>query len=57
LETILRSTESLATFVADCRYVSDRPERWLAPVSLTEMFARVERLVASGRAARGGVTA
>jgi signal transduction histidine kinase len=55
LETIARRTESLATFVAEYRRVSDWPEPKLAAVDLSALFARVERLVASDWTARGGV--
>jgi signal transduction histidine kinase len=54
LETIARRAESLATFVAEYRRVSDWPEPKLAAVDLAALFARVERMVASDWAARGG---
>ncbi len=54
LETIARRTESLATFVAEYRRVSDWPEPRLAAVDLAALFARIERLVASDWALRGG---
>jgi signal transduction histidine kinase len=54
LETIARRTESLATFVAEYRRVSDWPEPTLAAVALAPLFARVERLVAADWRARGG---
>ena len=54
LETIARRTESLASFVADYRRVSDWPEPALAAVALEPLFARVERLVAGDWQARGG---
>ena len=54
LETICRRTESLATFVAEYRRVSEWPEPRLAPVDLSALFARVERMVGSEWAARGG---
>ena len=54
LETIARRTESLATFVAEYRRVSDWPEPTLAAVGLAPLFARLERLVASDWTARGG---
>ena len=54
LETIARRTESLATFVAEYRRVSDWPRPTLAAVALGPLFARLERLVASDWTARGG---
>ena len=54
LETISRRAESLSTFVAEYRRVSDWPEPKLAAVDLSALFARVERMVGSDWAARGG---
>ena len=54
LETISRRAESLSTFVAEYRRVSDWPEPQIAAVDLSALFARVERMVASDWAARGG---
>lgn len=55
LETIARRTESLASFVAEYRRVSDWPAPTLAAVALAPLFTRVERLVAAEWRARGGV--
>jgi len=54
LETIARRTESLAAFVAEYRRVSGWPEPKMAAVDVAALFARVERLVGSDWAARGG---
>ena len=54
LETISRRAESLSTFVAEYRRVSDWPEPKLAPVDLAALFARVERMVVADWAERGG---
>jgi signal transduction histidine kinase len=54
LETIARRAESLATFVAEYRRVSDWPEPKLAAVDLAALFARIERMVASDWATCGG---
>ena len=54
LETIARRTESLATFVAEYRRVSDWPEPVVSAVALAPLFVRVERLVAPDWLVRGG---
>jgi signal transduction histidine kinase len=54
LDAIARRAESLAVFVRSYRRVSEGPPPTLAPVSLVELFRRVERLVASEWTARGG---
>ena len=54
LETIARRTESLATFVAEYRRVSDWPQPVVAAVALAPLFVRVERLVAPDWLVRGG---
>jgi signal transduction histidine kinase len=54
LEAIARRAESLASFVAGYRRVSDWPEPALAAVELAPLFARLERLVGADWQGRGG---
>ncbi|MBT9492595.1 MAG: ATP-binding protein [Paucibacter sp.] len=54
LDTIARRADALASFVANYRRVSELPEPKLAPVRLSELFARLEQMVGADWATRGG---
>ena len=54
LDTIARRAEALSHFVANYRQISELPPPKAEPVLLTELFARIERMVAADWRARGG---
>ncbi|MEJ6003933.1 ATP-binding protein [Paucibacter sp. AS339] len=54
MDTIARRADALARFVGNYRRVSELPEPKIEPVLLSELFARLEQLVAADWRARGG---
>jgi signal transduction histidine kinase len=54
MDTIARRADALATFVGNYRRVSEWPEPKLEPILLSELFARLEQMVAADWRARGG---